>query len=510
MKAVKTCLASIIALSLTACGGGGSDSSGEQVSKQPQQTPEKYLTVTGKAIDGYIVGGTVFLDINGNGKAEPNEPQKETVEGGDYTLDVPEDDAECLAYSAIIVDVPAGAWDEGSEEEGVEAHEVTEPYQIVLQPTFEPITEEDFTNGLIRNISPLTTVVWDTIERNYPPFAENKGKNPDDSNSNTKHCHYLKKHNDAVEELKFEIEDTVRGLVSFYNLSADQIYADFIADKDSSAFHAAQDIMKGLKSAYKHKTDLRAQYPDAEIRVFVYRNPELDDYYQIDSGWYRDEVVFLGTEDLIEHSKLQDTEKLDKVDFITSKFQELGQEWNDQNKNGWLSIRKDAYREADGSYRCAKNERVSFDVDSIHYELGNGSDSDALANSFESCNFDDFSNPYERNYHLRYNEGEVTYSAEFYFRAEQSSFTELFDWKEFTNNDELDAQVMIDTLSLSPYKWEDDVNIDTAYWRKRKEDGSVVIDVDNENNWQRSTKQEDGTIVYECSTDGENWISCDG
>ena len=510
MKMIRSRVALAISLAfglvLSGCGGSSSEDDNQSV------TPTaKVLTVTGKAIDGYIVGGTVFLDINGNGKAEPNEPQKDTEEGGDYTLDVPEEDAECLTYSAIIVDVPAGAWDEGSEDEGVEAHEVTEPYQIVLQPTFEPITEEDFTNGLVRNISPLTTVVWEAIERSYPPFAQNKGNNPNDSASNAKHCQYLKNHDEVVQELQQEIEDTVNGLVQFYNLSADQIYADFIADKDSEAFHAAQDIMKGLKAAYKRKTDLRAQYsdyPNAEIRVFVHRNPELDEYFQIDNGWYRDEVIFLGTEDFIEFSKLQDTDKLNKIDFITSKFHELGQEWNDQDKNGWLSVRKDAYRDSDGTYRCAKNERVSFDVDGIHYELGNGSDSDVLADSFENCNFDDFSNPYERNYHLRYKDGESTYSAEFYFRAEQSRFMELSDWKEFEGKNELDVQQMIDILVLTPYKWEDEVTIDTAYWRKRKEEGDVQIDVDNESNWQRATKQADGTILYECSTDGENWSEC--
>lgn len=504
----KVTLAVSLAFGL-ALSGCGSSSAGDE--NQTVTPDAKVLTVTGKAIDGYIVGGTVFLDLNGNTIPDEGEPQKETEEGGDYTLDVPEEDAECLAYSAIIVDVPAGAWDEGSEDEGVEAHEVTEPYQIVLQPTFEPITEEDFTNGLVRNVSPLTTVVWEAIERSYPPFAQSKGNNPNDSASNAKHCHYLKNHDEAVQELQQEIEDTVNGLVQFYNLSADQMYADFIADKDSEAFHAAQDIMKGLKAAYKHKTDLRKQYsdyPDAEIRVFVYKDANKDEEYQVDNGWYRDEIVYLGSEDFIEFSKLQDTDKLDEIDFITSKFHELGQEWNDQEKNGWLSIRKDTYRQTDGTYRCAKNERVSFDVDDIHYELGNGSDSDAQANSFEECKFDDFSSPYEKNYHLRYSEGGASYSAEFYFRAEQTRFTELAGWKEFIDKTELNAQDMMDILILTPYKWEDDVNIDTAYWRKRKEEGDVQIDVDNAGNWQRATKKEDGTTLYECSMDGENWINC--
>lgn len=197
-----------------------------------------------------------------------------------------------------------------------------------------------------------------------------------------------------------------------------------------------------------------------------------------------------------------------KIDFITSKFHELGQEWNDQEKDGWLSVRKDAYRQETGVYRCAKNERVSFDVDGVHYELSNGSDSDALVDAFENCNFDDFSTPFERSYHLRYDEEGATYNAEFYFRAEQSRFMDLSDWKQFENNPELDSQTMIDALSLTPYKWEDNVAIETAYWRKRKEQGDVVIDVDNDGNWKRSTKQADGTTIYECGTDGENWTNC--
>lgn len=492
-------------LALSGCGSSSSDDENQTVTSDA-----KILTVTGKAIDGYIVGGTVFLDINGNGKAEPNEPQKETEEGGDYTLDVPEEDAECLAYSAIIVDVPAGAWDEGSEDEGVEAHEVTDPYQIVLQPTFEPITEEDFTNGLVRNISPLTTVVWEAIERSYPPFAQSKGNNPNDSVSNAKHCHYLKNHDEAVQELQQEIEDTVNGLVQFYNLSADQMYADFIADKDSEAFHAAQDIMKGLKAAYKHKTDLKEQYadyPDAEIRVFIYKDAKKDEEYQVDNGWYRDEIVYLGTEDFIEFSKLQDTNKLDKIDFITSKFHELGQEWNDQDKNGWLSIREDTYRDRDGSYRCGNIERVSFDVEGVHYELGNIVPTESYP-SIEDCQNDNFENPYERSLSIAQDVDDVFYGAEFSFREEQAVFFDLSQWINLKDKTDLDPNDLISYFDLLGHAFDQDVKVEAFNWRKSKESGGVVIHKNSDGTWNKETKQEDGTTLYECSTDGENWTYC--
>lgn len=478
---------------------GCEDSDKEDVVVIEEQEHEaKTLTVTGKAIDGYIVGGTVFLDINGNGLLDEGEPEKLTEEAGDYSLDVPEADAACLAYSAIIVDVPAGAWDEGSEDEGVEAHEVTEPYQIVLQPTFEPITEEDFTNGLVRNVSPLTTVVWQAIERDYPRKIEEK------------HCDYLKEHSDAVVALQQEIATTVNGLVSFYNISADQMFADFIADKDSEAFHTAQDIMKGLKAAYKRKSEIRENYPNAEIRVSVFRSKDNDQSLNVENGWYRHELIYAEDESFIEDTKLKDTASLDEIDFIITKLYSTGQPWNDQSKKGWLSVRTDAYRNDSGQYRCAKNERVSFTVNEIEYELYNGSDSGSLADSFESCNFDDFSSPYERSYDISYKTNDVRYSAQFYFREQQSRFTDLEDWHSFTTNSEFDPDVMINALSVMPYQWDEDVNIDTAYWRKRKEDENIMIETDDENNWVKTTSNEDGTKSEECSSDGVNWGVCNG
>jgi len=502
----------ICGLCLSGCGGG---SKSEEVIKSPvASTPAKMLSVSGKAIDGYIVGGTVFLDINGNGVADEVEPQKLTEELGDYRLDVSEEHAYCLAYSAIIVDVPVGAIDEGSQEEGVERHEVTEPYQIVLQPTFEPITEADFSNGLIRDISPLTTLVWQTIERNFPAFVESEEADPNDATSNAKHCDYLQSHNDLVTELKQEIESTVGELVYFYNLSADQIYADFIANSDSDSFHAAQDIMKGLKAAYQHKTQLRSEHPDASsIAVFVYRDSQEDEFNNIENGWYRHQDLRYESEDFFETVKLKESETLSEVDYVMTRLHELGLPWNDTSINGWLSVRTDIGRQHNGDktqyyYSCGSIERVSFDVDGVHYELGNVSDSEQQYQDAQVCNNNNTDTPFERNYSLRYQEGEVDYGAEFFFRQQQSRFFELEQWVGFSRESALDPQEMIDTLAALPYKWDDEVLIDTAYWRKGQSSGNISIDTDDQNNWRRSTRHDDGTISFECSNDGETWLAC--
>jgi hypothetical protein len=517
---ITTVIITALGLSLSACGGSDNETQNVEVvdaspSTSPSIPPNRSLTVTGKAIDGYIAGGIVFLDINGNGIAESTEPQKVTEEGGDYSLVVPEADAECLSYSALIVDVPAGAWDEGSEEENVEAHEVTEPYQITLQPTFEPITEQDFTNGLIRNISPLTTVVWELIERNYPPFVESKDKDSDDISANAKHCHYLKEHNEAVVELKQEIEISVNELVTFYNLSADQIYTDFIANNDSNAFHAAQVIMQGLKAAYKHKTKLREQNPDAKsISVFVYRDKVMDEFNNNDQGWYRQDYINLGNEDYFETYKLSDDASLDVIDFDIMKLHEVLLPWNGADKQGLLSVRTDITRQhiddkAEHYYSCGTIERLSFEVNNIHYELGNSSDSGKKYPDTSECNNELLAQPFERSHHVSYNVNDVRYSATFYFRQAQSRFGDLSDWIDFQLVNSLDTQEVINLFNTMPYRWDDNVMIDTFFWRKRKEEGNLVIETDSDNNWQKSALLEDGTRTYECSSDGVNWSSCE-
>jgi len=464
-----------------------------------QSTVPPSLKVQGKAIDGYISGGTVFLDLNGNGIADENEPQKVTEAGGNYQLDVPNAVAECVAYSALIVDVPVGAKDEGSVDEGIEPHEVSEPYQIVLQPTFTPIEESDFTDGLVRNISPLTTEVWNSIEQSYPRAPEEKT------------CDYLKQHEEAVQKLQQEITSNVNELVKFYNLSADQIYADFIADKNSEAFHAAQDIMLGLKAAYKRKSELKLIYPEAEVSVLVYRSEMLDREYDLGKAWYRDEVIFDGEEDYIETAKLKDSEALDEVDFHLTKLYESKSEWSSTSSIAQLRVRKDIYRNIDGTYRCGNIERIMVESNQRSYELSNTNptiDNDSI----ENCTNEDLDTPYERSFHIRYskteNDEQVNYSATFFFRNDQTRFTELSDWINIQEKTELDPQQVVDSFEPLPYQWEKEVDISTSYWRKRKETAHVTIDTDDENQWKKYTKQEDGTTKFECSVDGQTWTEC--
>ncbi|MBA8737415.1 hypothetical protein [Chromobacterium violaceum] len=70
------------ALLLSACGGGGGDSNSSSATPTPTQQ------VSGKAIDGYLVGATVCLDLNDNGVCDSGEPSTTTQTDGSYSLPV--------------------------------------------------------------------------------------------------------------------------------------------------------------------------------------------------------------------------------------------------------------------------------------------------------------------------------------------------------------------------------------------------------------------------------------
>ena len=82
-SALKWWLAPVAAALLTACGGGSSDSaasgSGSAVTT---------ASISGIAVDGYLQGATVFLDLNRDGQPNGAEPQTATGARGQFTLEL--------------------------------------------------------------------------------------------------------------------------------------------------------------------------------------------------------------------------------------------------------------------------------------------------------------------------------------------------------------------------------------------------------------------------------------
>ncbi len=141
MKVTPLALAISSTLVLSACGGGNSS-----------EETTNFTSISGKAIDGYVVGATVYLDLNYNNKRDSGEPYAITA-GGNFNIVLDANDASCSDYVPTIVDVPVGAIDE-------DLGEITEAYQMVIPPNIIISSNTD-----IKNITLLTTVLWSTIER---------------------------------------------------------------------------------------------------------------------------------------------------------------------------------------------------------------------------------------------------------------------------------------------------------------------------------------------------------
>ena len=69
-----------LAVTLTACGGGGGGGA-------DSSSPASATTLSGTAVDGYLQGARVLLDVNGNGLPDAGEPTATTDANGRYSLD---------------------------------------------------------------------------------------------------------------------------------------------------------------------------------------------------------------------------------------------------------------------------------------------------------------------------------------------------------------------------------------------------------------------------------------
>lgn len=234
MKQIKPILSIISIGILTACGGSGGDNSNDNNSAIKKQS------VTGKAIDGYLSGATVFLDINGNSVLDSDEPYTITTESGDYELSLNEYQTDCYSYVPIIVDVPVGAIDE-------DLGEVLEAYRMVLPPQYsKDMTDAYYTNKFI---TPFTSILWNTAQVG----------NIDEHKS----CDQIKNDISAIEKRAELIEDTVKMTVASYNISEEELFSDYIATGHIELQATGERIVKGLQASYSETTALNNEYPDA-------------------------------------------------------------------------------------------------------------------------------------------------------------------------------------------------------------------------------------------------------
>jgi hypothetical protein len=122
----------LLAIGLSACGGGSSGGSGGSVGTSPS-------VISGTVLDGYVSGARVCLDTNSNGTCDSGEPvSAATTGGGVYAISVPA--GTSIAGKFLVADIPVGAVDSVTGP-------VTQAYSMS-----SPAETPDV-------ISPLTTIV---------------------------------------------------------------------------------------------------------------------------------------------------------------------------------------------------------------------------------------------------------------------------------------------------------------------------------------------------------------
>lgn len=119
---------------LSACGGGDGNT------LAPASNPPPTANLTGKAIDGYLVGAKVCLDSNGNGSCDPGEPSSVTDESGNYGLVA---DAQAIGKTLLVM------IDGSTKDQSRPGYSF--PAGFVLSSVIDGMTDQ--------HITPITTMV---------------------------------------------------------------------------------------------------------------------------------------------------------------------------------------------------------------------------------------------------------------------------------------------------------------------------------------------------------------
>ncbi len=141
----KALLATLIAGSLTAC-GGDSSSSGNTTA---DPSPSVGETLNGKAADGYLQDALVCLDLDQNKSCDDGEPSAITDQNGGFSLVATQ---EQIDASPLLVEVIAGKTTD-SDEPGVA---IVKSYKLTAPAASE-------------FVSPITTLIQNEIEKGGTP-----------------------------------------------------------------------------------------------------------------------------------------------------------------------------------------------------------------------------------------------------------------------------------------------------------------------------------------------------
>lgn len=468
-------------LTISACSGGGDGS--------PNSQHTNYKA-TGKVIDGYVVGATVFLDINGNGRLDVgDEPSTVSTDEGEYELELTEKQSQCLGVSPTIVDVPVGAID---VDEGV----VTEAYQMVLPPAFED--KIDFDN---RFITPLTSSLWGNVIKNKTEIHT---------------CDDLLKDLDKKYQLAQALEHSITAMVRTYNISEENIYDDFIASGNNELLLKAQSIVKGLQQSYRDTVALQEKNPNSYVRVQYYFR-EIDET----KHWFKKVFISeLGPDATAtqKESRVSDDLSTEIETIFESNSVHSGTDWGSYSQSFYVvggSVTDYGYPRG-----CTFNESLRIKDDMFDYELNNQARDKDVYN-LVNCQSLDLTNKLESRSTttFEYNKSKSDVVMRIPIKWNTHTFDNDFDFGLPTVINVKDRLNSLDVESIrsnikgrfKPYTSDDLDNASEVTRTKVVKSGENEVtywkNISNtkETSYTRITTYPDQTSLTEVSTDGQTW-----
>ena len=432
--------------------------------------------VSGKVIDGYIQGATVYLDLDYDGIIDSGEPSTVTTANGDYTLLLSDAQEACTSYAPLRVNVPVGAVDQ-------DLGEVTKAYQMVLPPNLNILQD-----GYDFNITPLSTVLWEQI---HSYFEEEIGSDLS--------CEIVRDNVNALSDVESSISSAIQNVVTHYNIPADQIFADFIANNNSTLVDKAQLIVKGLQKSFAETQTLKdtlAVGDFAEVRYFVFSSMDGDELYP--NAWYREiQKTFVDGDTFVELYKISDDLETN-VRLIYRAERSSGSSTSNSNISFGLNKEIESRGGDDSAYQCNYQESLNVYDGSKQYEVVNLTSHTSSSNDLGECTFDSFENSTTSRYIFtpEYVIGDATYSAQFTFDYQYSKneFPNVTDFAQFI--DDVDSQVVISYVDSLPDEFcsENDAGAQSVVRSKNYSEGGNQITVTRQgNHYTKKVTYPDGT-----------------
>jgi hypothetical protein len=342
---IKQILTLLVVANIFACGG---DSKPTSEAKKNIQT-----IIQGTAIDGYIVGGTMFMDINFNSIHDSDEPSvitvEPTAEQAGWELVVPSEFEKCRKYIPLVIYVPVGAIDLDEPDTPIK-----KAYNLVFPPEFAISTD-----STLKNVTPLTTILWNVVKKEF------------DVDKKQLTCESIVADQELREKIKKRLRIQEQNVAHRYNVTIDTLYRDFIADGNTQLHGLAQSLVVGLVASYEETILLERANPDALLAYVEYFFNTPADI--LAEKWSRTELVF---DEELYKEVTYDMHGIGEFDTLVEKIESHMATVDDVNTRTIISFKVyNDYKDYEYSGTCSISESFISDysknIDNIRYSVNN-------------------------------------------------------------------------------------------------------------------------------------------